>query len=126
MAIVFETLIRPGIRLMQNLRLPAKFAIISAAFLVPLAVAVYGVLSYAKANIEFSAAEQTGSAYIAPMNDLLHSLGTPAAAPARGSPRPISPRSPNGSRRTSNRRRKKHRARLHRAVETRRAPLTRG
>jgi methyl-accepting chemotaxis protein len=75
----FESLIKPGIRLMQNLRLPAKFAIISTAFLVPLAVAVYGVLSYAKSNIEFTAAERTGSAYIVPMNDLLDRLGRSTA-----------------------------------------------
>jgi methyl-accepting chemotaxis protein len=75
-----ELLIQPGVGLMQHLRLPAKFAIISAAFLVPLGVAVYGVLGYADSNIEFAAAERMGSAYIAPMNGLLSELGKHSAA----------------------------------------------
>lgn len=40
-----ERIVAPGIRLMQGVRLPAKFAIISMAFMVPLCVAVYGVVS---------------------------------------------------------------------------------
>jgi len=68
---LFETLVRPGILLMQRLRMTAKFAIISAAFLVPLSVAVYGVLSYSASNIEFATAERMGGAYIVPLNDAL-------------------------------------------------------
>ena len=43
---------------MQVVRLPVKFAIISAAFMVPLCVAVYGVVSYAMSNIEFAEQER--------------------------------------------------------------------
>jgi methyl-accepting chemotaxis protein len=59
---------------MQVARLPIKFAIISAAFMVPLCVAVYGVVSYATSNIEFAQAEQLGTAYVKPMNELMAAL----------------------------------------------------
>ena len=36
----FESLLAPGLRLMQAVRLPAKFTIVAAALLVPLCVAV--------------------------------------------------------------------------------------
>jgi hypothetical protein len=49
-----DRLLAPGIRLMQVARLPIKFAIISAAFLVPLCVAVYGVVSYSRSNVELA------------------------------------------------------------------------
>lgn len=45
----FEAVIRPGLGVMQNLRLPAKFALISFAFMVPLSIAAYGAFSYAHA-----------------------------------------------------------------------------
>ena len=50
-----ESLLAPGLRLMQVVRLPVKFAIIAAALLVPLCVAVYGVVGYSEANIAFGA-----------------------------------------------------------------------
>lgn len=84
---LFETLVRPGILVMQRLRMTAKFAIISAAFLVSLAVAVYGVVSYSQGNIEFAAAERMGAAYIAPLNEVLCALGrAPKASRPTGAP----------------------------------------
>lgn len=59
---------------MQVARLPIKFAIISAAFIVPLCVAVYGVVSYSKSNIEFAQSEQLGTAHLASMNNLMAAL----------------------------------------------------
>ncbi len=47
---MFEAIIGPGIRLMQNLRLPAKFALISLAFMVPLGVAIYGMIFPGRRN----------------------------------------------------------------------------
>jgi len=41
---------------MQVARLPVKFAIIAAAFMVPLCVAVFGMLSYSESNIELARA----------------------------------------------------------------------
>jgi methyl-accepting chemotaxis protein len=69
MTALFETLIRPGLRLMQAFRLPTKFALISAAFLVPLGVATYGVISYANDNIEFAEQERFGVTYLSALND---------------------------------------------------------
>src|SRR5687767_11533840 len=74
MSNTLERLVAPGIRLMQVARLPMKFAIISAAFMVPLCVAVYGVVSYSKSNIEFAQQEQLGSAFLPSMNKLMASL----------------------------------------------------
>jgi methyl-accepting chemotaxis protein len=71
MADMLERLLKPGIRLMQKARLPVKFVIVSAALIVPLCVALYGVLSYASNNIEFARAEQHGVAYVAPLNDFI-------------------------------------------------------
>ncbi|MBB6095066.1 methyl-accepting chemotaxis protein [Povalibacter uvarum] len=73
MSSVFEAAIRPGIGMMQNLRLPAKFALISLAFMVPLGIAIYGVVGYSSSNIAFAEAEQLGSAWIAPLNNVLES-----------------------------------------------------
>ena len=42
---LIERCIGPGVRLMQNLRLSVKFAIVSAAFLAPLCVAVHATFS---------------------------------------------------------------------------------
>ena len=69
-----ERIVAPGIRLMQVVRLPVKFAIISTAFMVPLCVAVYGVVSYAMINIEFAEQEQLGSAYVRPLNELMTAI----------------------------------------------------
>jgi methyl-accepting chemotaxis protein len=69
-----ERIVAPGIRLMQVVRLPVKFAIISTAFMVPLCVAVYGVVSYAMSNIEFAEQERLGSAYVRPLNALMSAV----------------------------------------------------
>jgi methyl-accepting chemotaxis protein len=69
-----ERAVGPGIRLMQVLRLPVKFAIISTAFMVPLAVTLLGVLGYAASNIEFARDERLGAAFVAPMNELMRAI----------------------------------------------------
>jgi methyl-accepting chemotaxis protein len=69
MTALFEFLIQPGLRLMQAFRLPAKFALISAAFLVPLGVATYGVFSYANDNIDFAEQERLGVTYLSALNE---------------------------------------------------------
>lgn len=73
---------------MQVARLPIKFAIISTAFMVPLCVAVYGVASYSKSNIEFAQQEQLGTAHVASMNEFMAALAARRAggdASANGS-----------------------------------------
>jgi len=56
---------------MQVARLPIKFAIISAAFIIPLCVAVYGVVSYSKSNIELAQALTHGSTAKAALGNTL-------------------------------------------------------
>lgn len=89
MSSTLDRLLAPGIRLMQVARLPVKFAIISAAFMVPLCVAVYGVVGYSQSNIEFAQQEQLGSAYLPSMNKFMASLsarraGSGSSATAAG------------------------------------------
>ncbi|HEY5756611.1 MAG TPA: methyl-accepting chemotaxis protein [Steroidobacter sp.] len=74
MSSTLDRFLAPGIRVMQVARLPIKFAIISAAFIVPLCVAVYGVVSYSKSNIEFAQQEQLGTAFLKSMNKFTASL----------------------------------------------------
>lgn len=65
MTAFFERIIGPGVRLMQILRLPVKFAIISAAFMVPLCIAVYGVLSYTSDSIALAQRQSLDTAHVA-------------------------------------------------------------
>src|SRR4051812_43948656 len=64
---------------MQAVRLPVKFGIVCAALLVPLCVAIYGVLAYAQENIAFARDERLGVAYVAPLNELLLQRVEPGA-----------------------------------------------
>ena len=82
MNVFVESLLRPGLRIMQAVRLPVKFGIVCAALLVPLCVAIYGVLSYARSNIEFAHDESLGVAYVVPLNELLQQVMTPGATGA--------------------------------------------
>jgi methyl-accepting chemotaxis protein len=68
MNLFFERTLGPGIGLMQRLRLPGKFAWISAAFLLPLCVSLYGLVSYSSDNIDFADDERLGAQWIAPLN----------------------------------------------------------
>jgi methyl-accepting chemotaxis protein len=69
-----ESVLAPGLRLMQAVRLPVKFTIVAAALLVPLCVAVYGVVDYAESNIAFGRDERLGVAYVAPLSALLQEV----------------------------------------------------
>jgi methyl-accepting chemotaxis protein len=69
-----ESLLAPGLRLMQAVRLPVKFTIVAAALLVPLCVAVFGIVDYAESNIDFGRDERLGVAYVAPLSQLLREV----------------------------------------------------
>jgi methyl-accepting chemotaxis protein len=73
---VFEFVIGPGTRLMQHLRLPVKFAIISAAFMAPLCVAVWSVYGNARDNIELGRRERLGTALVPHLNRFMEALAT--------------------------------------------------
>ncbi|MFL6549040.1 MAG: methyl-accepting chemotaxis protein [Povalibacter sp.] len=67
-----ETVLQPGIRLMQRMRLPAKFAVVCGCLLVPLGISTYGLMQYSSATIAFAEAERLGVAYTVPLNQMLH------------------------------------------------------
>ena len=69
-----ETLLAPGLRLMQAVRLPVKFAIVSAALLVPLCVAVYGVVDYAQRNVAFTRVSSDAGLTLDPELDSYYTL----------------------------------------------------
>jgi methyl-accepting chemotaxis protein len=77
--VLVESLLRPGLRIMQAVRLPVKFGIVCAALLVPLCVAIYGVIAYAQDNVSFARDERLGVAYVAPLNELLQQRTAPGA-----------------------------------------------
>lgn len=66
-----EKLLQPGIHLMQQLRLKAKFALISMAFMLPMGVTLYAVVDYANVGIDFATSELEGSRYLQVMNQLM-------------------------------------------------------
>jgi methyl-accepting chemotaxis protein len=66
-----ERFLQPGIRLMQRMRLPAKFAVVCGCLLVPLGISTYGLMQYSAATIAFAEAERLGVAYTAPLNQML-------------------------------------------------------
>jgi methyl-accepting chemotaxis protein len=61
----------PGIRLFRRIGFAAKAACVSAAFLLPLAVACWALWTTASANIEFSAKERLGTEYARPALELI-------------------------------------------------------
>jgi methyl-accepting chemotaxis protein len=67
-------LLRPGMVLMQNIRLPIKFAVVCSCLIVPLAIATYGLAKYSSASIEFAALERVGVAYVEPLSRLLQAI----------------------------------------------------
>jgi methyl-accepting chemotaxis protein len=77
--------LRPGIRLMQLLNLPSKFALISAAFMVPLGIAVYSVVGYATDAIQFARMEERGTHYMRTLNKLLEAASAERVDPATAS-----------------------------------------
>ena len=59
-----HTLFAPGERVMQRLRMPTKFAIVSVAFLVPLVYVLWIAVNDKRDAIEFSARERVGISYM--------------------------------------------------------------
>jgi methyl-accepting chemotaxis protein len=67
-----EKLAQPGMRFMRQMQLSLKFALITAAFTIPLGIALYAVIGYSDANIDFAANELRGAAYLKLLNPLLN------------------------------------------------------
>lgn len=68
---ILSKALRPGAHLMMQLRLPVKFLIISAAFIIPLSITLYAVVAYANDGIRFARHERTGVSYIKAINEVL-------------------------------------------------------
>ena len=66
-----EYFVKPCTRWMMQLKLPAKFALISLAFVAPMGVTLYALLSYASSGIEFAESERSGIDYLKELNGLL-------------------------------------------------------
>ncbi len=68
---MIQSFLHPGIRLMQRMSLPAKFLLISIAFLVPLGVTLYAVVDYANQGIDFARRELVGTRYLPVLNQAI-------------------------------------------------------
>src|SRR5207244_61450 len=77
----------PGMRLMNRLKYPQKFVLITLLLVAPLALVMYFLISEINARVDFSQKELYGTAYLRPLNSLLRSLGNshlPARADTAG------------------------------------------
>jgi len=64
---VFANAFVPAISLMNRLRYPQKFALISALFILPLVLVVYLLFSEINSRVEFAQKEIYGNAYLRPL-----------------------------------------------------------
>ena len=64
-------LLNPAIAVMNRLKYPQKFALISLIFLLPLGLVMYFFYSEINASIEFSSKELDGTRYLRPLRQLL-------------------------------------------------------
>ena len=75
-----NTLFRPAVYLMNNLRYPRKFALISVIFLVPLALVSFFFVTEVKSSIDIAQKEKDGNAYLRPLRKLLEDMPQQAVA----------------------------------------------
>lgn len=61
---------QPAIALMDRLKYPKKFALVSCIFILPLALIMYLVLSEIQSRINFAQKEILGSSYLRPLHEL--------------------------------------------------------
>lgn len=59
-----KSLFKPAIYLMNNLKYPQKFALISSIFVVPLSIASYTIFSEIRIRTDFTNKELLGTAYL--------------------------------------------------------------
>lgn len=74
MSRLVHLLMTPGVRLMQNLRLPYKLALLSVVLGVPLALLFYFSLTNARSALEYVRTETEGSRAVRGLLDLAHAL----------------------------------------------------
>lgn len=68
---VVRTLFGPATTLMNRLKYPQKFAVISLVFAIPLALVMYFWIAEINDRIEFSRKEVHGDAYLRPLRALM-------------------------------------------------------
>ncbi len=66
--------LRPAVAIMNRLRYPNKFALISLFFMLPLGLALYFFVSEINSKIEFGAKEFRGDIYLRPLRQLMESV----------------------------------------------------
>src|SRR5689334_6969285 len=65
-----NTVWRPGVALMNRLRYPRKFALISALFILPLALVLALLLQEINMQVVFARKERVGTQYLRPVRQL--------------------------------------------------------
>ncbi len=89
---MFSSVLKPGVSLMQRLRMPLKFAIVSFAFLLPLGYVLYVAVTQKNDEMAFSSKEHIGVVQIKALLPVLYAqqharvqrlaaLGAPGRAP---------------------------------------------
>jgi len=63
-------LIKPAIAVMNRLKYPQKFALISCLFILPLGLAMYLLISEIQSRIDFANKEKLGTLYLRPLRRL--------------------------------------------------------
>src|SRR5262249_47223297 len=71
MFVRMKALLAPATAVMNRLKYPQKFALISLLFVVPLALLIYFVISEVNAGIPEAQKEMAGNAYLQPLRRLL-------------------------------------------------------
>ncbi|MEB3161245.1 MAG: SpoIIE family protein phosphatase [Synechocystis sp.] len=69
-----ESLLNPAIGLINRLKYPQKFGLISLCFLLPLGLAIFLLLSEIQGQIQFTQLEQQGLSYLRPLQQLQQTL----------------------------------------------------
>jgi signal transduction histidine kinase/HPt (histidine-containing phosphotransfer) domain-containing protein len=79
-----RALLAPGVALMNRLRYPQKFALVSLVFLIPLGLMIYLWLAEIGERLDFARKERAGLEYVVALRRLLEplALATPAVAGA--------------------------------------------
>src|SRR5688572_10388438 len=69
-----KSFFEPAIFVLNRLRYPQKFLLITALFALPLGVVMWICLSIIQHDIEFSGRERVGVAYIRPLDDVVQHI----------------------------------------------------
>src|SRR5512139_1347303 len=77
-----RVLLAPGVALMNRLRYPQKFTLVSLVFAIPLGLIMYLWLAEVGARLAFARKERAGVEYVVALQQLLAPLAFASPAPA--------------------------------------------